>query len=169
MVGCQLSTRTGSFSIRVFQSRRTGSGGARGPLERSNCGADEWTSTHPSLQPRNEQVVKYGEQRQEGVRSMPKEADPQSKTPARGQAFENLSRWRRVQAQVVHQDRPCNTRKRPVQMIETLSSEKTNRHDERHEECHGVVYCESVQGVDRHATSRWKAGRRSRAMRGTSA
>jgi hypothetical protein len=39
-------------------------------------------------------------------------------------------------------------------MIETLSSEKTNRHDEHHEECHGVVYCESVQGVDRHATSR---------------
>ncbi len=25
----------------------------------------------------------------------------------------------------------------PVQVIETLSSEKTNRHDERHEECHG--------------------------------
>ena len=42
-------------------------------------------------------------------------------------------------------------------MIETLSSEKTNRHDEHHEECHGVVYCESVQGVDRHATSRWKS------------
>ena len=32
-------------------------------------------------------------------------------------------------------------------MIETLSSEKTNRHDEHHEECHGVEYCESVQGV----------------------
>ncbi len=32
---------------------------------------------NPSLQPRNEQVVKYGEQRQleEGVRSMPDEAD----------------------------------------------------------------------------------------------
>ena len=44
---------------------------------------------NPSLQPQNEQVVKYGEQRQEGVRSIPKEADPQSKTPARGQAFEN--------------------------------------------------------------------------------
>jgi hypothetical protein len=27
----------------------------------------------------------------------------------------------------------------PVHMIETLSSEKTNRHDERHEECHGVL------------------------------
>ena len=26
---------------------------------------------------------------------------------------------------------------RPVQMIETLSSEKTNRHDERQVECHG--------------------------------
>jgi hypothetical protein len=68
---------------------------------------------NPSLQPRNEHVVKYGEQRHEGVRSMPKEADPWSKIPARGQAFENLSRWRRVQAQVVHQDRSCNnTRKR---------------------------------------------------------
>ena len=51
---------------------------------------------NPSLQPRNEQVVKYGEQRQEGVRSMPKEADLRSKTPARGQAFENLSRWLRL-------------------------------------------------------------------------
>ena len=52
----------------------------------------EPTSGHvhnPSLQPRNEQVVKYGEQRQEGVRSMPKEADLRSKIPARGQAFEN--------------------------------------------------------------------------------
>ena len=65
---------------------------------------------NPSLQPRNEQVVKYGEQRQEGVRSMPKEADLRSKIPARGQAFENLSRWRRVQAQVVQQNRPCNAR-----------------------------------------------------------
>ena len=65
---------------------------------------------NPSLQPRNEQVVKDGEQRHEGVRSMPKEADPESKIPAREQAFENLSGWRRVQAQVVHQDRPCNTR-----------------------------------------------------------
>ena len=71
-----------------------------------------------------------------------------SKTSADGE--ESRHRW------CIRIDRATRV-KGPVQMIETLSSEKTNRHDEHHEECHGAVYCESVQGVDRHATSRWES------------
>jgi hypothetical protein len=98
-------------------------GGASAPLTRRaiELSLRLWSRTsghihNPSLQPpKDRRAGKLEHSARRACARCHKETDLRSKIPARhgGQAFQNLSRrWLRVQAQVVHQNRSCNTRAR---------------------------------------------------------